>query len=368
MLAPDALLREQYRITYVLDQQSEAIIYRAFDSEADRRVLICALPQADGYALGNVAMCATQVVAAQGPHLLALENHFAHDGAYYLVCADPEGQDLERVARGRGSPLPESEVLALVEQLLATLEALHNHTPPLRLTSLTPTDLWVDAAQTLWLTPFALVRTSRHEQASYHAPELNSNNAEASVVSDVYASGAVCYQLLTGWAPPSAAQRAAGVPLNPPRILNAHISTLVEQVVLRALAWEPAQRYAQIAALRQALITVQQLDPPTDGESDTPALAAVAHTSATPATDAPGTDAPAAAAVPLGPPPPAPPPVPRPPSWSVPPPISPPASTTAATTGFQLSNGCLIGIVILLFLIAIVVTLLALWVGLMIVR
>lgn len=358
MLAPDALLREQYRITYVVDQQPDAIIYRAFDCQAERRVLICALAQADGYALGNVALLATQVVAARAPCLLALENHFAHEEAYYLVCSDPEGHDLERVARGRGSPLPETEVLALVEQLLATLEALHQHHPPLLLVSLWPTDLWVDSEQNLLLTPFALVRANWHEQAAYQAPELNGNGAEATEFSAVYASGAVCYQLLTGWAPPAAAQRDAGVPLNPPRVLNAHISVLVEQVVLRALAWAPEQRYAQLAAMRQALTTLRQLDPPhgnDDIESDSPALASV-----TPDSDA----------VPLGPPPPAPPPVPGQPSWTVPQPISTPASTPASATGatgFSLSNGCLAGIVVMLIIIAIVVSLAALWVGLMIV-
>ncbi|RRR68390.1 MAG: serine/threonine protein kinase, partial [Candidatus Viridilinea halotolerans] len=260
MLAPDTLLRERYRITYVVDQQPDGLVYRAFDSETTRRVLLCALSQPAAFALGDVGVLATQVVAARGPRLLALDNHFAHEDCYYLVCGDPEGHDLERVARGRGSPLPEAEVLGLVAQLCATVAQLHQHAPPLLLGDLRPSDLWSDDEQRLWLTPFALVRRSRLAGSPYCAPELTTAEDEPTPASDVYALGALCYQLLTGWAPPAAEQRAVGVPLNPPRTLNAHISALVERVVLRSLAPEPSQRYPQVHALHAALTSPQHSD------------------------------------------------------------------------------------------------------------
>ncbi|NWF82055.1 MAG: serine/threonine protein kinase, partial [Chloroflexi bacterium] len=257
MLAPDSLLNNRYRITYVVEERPDCVIYRAIDSEGSLRVLVAEMVQPAESALADVRLLAEQIAGVSSPGLLGLRDHFAHGLTLYLIAEDPGGQDLERVARDRGGPLPESEVLNQVDRLLGALDVLHSRTPPLLLGDLRPTDLWSSLDGGLFLTPFPLVRPLGVEPSPYRAPELTDARMEPTTSSDLYAVGAVLYHLLTGWAPPTSAQRQAGTPLNAPRTLNARVSTLAEQLVLRALELKPANRYQQAREMRSALDTVR---------------------------------------------------------------------------------------------------------------
>src|SRR5262249_59423286 len=76
---------------------------------------------------------------------------------------------------------------------------------------------------------------------------------------DVYALGAILYQLLTGWPPFHGASAVATLrqvldeePL-PPARLRAQVSPDLEGICLRCLRKDPGQRYASAAALAQDL-------------------------------------------------------------------------------------------------------------------
>lgn len=257
MLSPDSMLREHYRITYVVDERPDCVIYRAIDLRDSLRVLIAELSQPNEAAIGDVAALAAQIVDVRTPGLLTLRDHFAQGTTYYLVSEDAGGQDLDRVARDRGGPIPEAEVLNYVDRLLGALDMLHSRSPALLLGDLRSTDLWSSPDGGLFLAPFGLARHIGSELSPYRAPELNDASAEPTPSSDLYALGAVLYQLLTGWTPPTAAQRQSGTPLNSPRMLNARVSALAEQLVLRALEVRPGNRYQQAREMRSALETVR---------------------------------------------------------------------------------------------------------------
>jgi len=87
------------------------------------------------------------------------------------------------------------------------------------------------------------------------------------VRSDVYSLGALLYLLCTHFAPAAARrQHTAGIdeyvdqvpvgaslPLIPPRLLNNRLSTALEEILFRALAFDPAERYSSAFALVEAL-------------------------------------------------------------------------------------------------------------------
>lgn len=371
MLAPDSLLNHRYRITYVVEERPDCVIYRAIDSEGSLRVLVAEMVHPGESALADVRLLAEQIAGVSSPGLLGLRDHFAHGLTLYLIAEDPGGQDLERVARDRGGPLPESEVLNQVDRLLDALDVLHSRTPPLLMGDLRPTDLWSSLDGGLFLTPFPLVRPLGAEPSPYRAPELTDASMEPTTSSDLYAVGAVLYQLLTGWAPPTSAQRQAGTPLNSPRTLNARVSTLAEQLVLRALEMKPANRYQQAREMRSALDTVRLMAGRSLGAS-----APIETVQPTPPVATPVTPGLAGGAEPssvYGPPPAAPPP-----GWPGAPPVGvagppvgaapagwqeAPAGAAPARSAPRISNGCLIAAVALLAVVALAICVAGAWLG-----
>jgi WD40 repeat protein/serine/threonine protein kinase len=354
MLAIDSLLNEHYRITVALAAYPDAALYRAIDQRFSLRVLISALPQPDRTALEDVLRLARELAQIQMPGFLALRDYFVIDQVCYLVADDPGGTDLERFARERGSPLPESETLAIVERLLLVIERLHQHQPPLLLGDLRTCDLWSSPEGSLNLAPFACARHIGTEVTPYRAPELYDHSVEPSQVSDIYAIGAVLYHLLTGWPPTPAHQRQAGVPLNAPRALNPQVSMLAEQLTLRALELKPANRYQRVSEMRSALETVRLMAGRPMGAT-APIEKPAAPVMATPTPPAPApTYATATSVATL---PPAPPPTPVAPSVG--------SAPVAAPSRPLISTSCLLAIVAGLAVIALgVCVLLAILIGL----
>lgn len=287
MLTPDTRFQDRYRILYVADSQPECTIYRATDEQAapavapqgaanqaphgspGRQVLLAELPQEDEAAIRSTQMLAAATARLHAAGLLDLYNHFAAgQGCYYMAVADPGGQDLERAVgdegtrallqgRATGAPLT-----AQADRLLDVLAVLHSQTPPLLLGDLHAVDLWATPDGGLVLAPFALLRPIAAGNSPYRAPELEHPQNPPTPASDLYAVGAVLYHILTGWAPPTAALRRTGIPLNAPRLLNRRIPALLEEVLLRAMELQPADRYQTVAELRQALALVRILHDP----------------------------------------------------------------------------------------------------------
>jgi serine/threonine protein kinase len=100
--------------------------------------------------------------------------------------------------------------------------------------------------------------------AEYVAPEqLRRRRGRTSV--DIYALGAMLYEMLTGHAPFEgddpfvlASAREIGDP-KAPRTLNPSISVQVEEIVLRALRRDPAERYLSAAELKADLDHPEQV-------------------------------------------------------------------------------------------------------------
>jgi WD40 repeat protein len=297
MLSPDATLRGRYRITYVIDERPGGQVYRARDEQTGQLVLLGALPAPDNRAREGTALLARQLGSVAHPALLPLTDSFAEGPAFYAVCPDPGGQDLERFLRAQGGPLAEAEVLGQARGLIDLLERLHDQRPPLLLGELWVSDLWVAEGGAWRLPPFPLLRPISTAPSPYRAPELAHPDAEPDRATDTYAVCALLYHALTGAHPPTAEQRLAGAPLTGPRSLNPALSALLEQALLRGLEQRPPNRYQSARELRLALETVQMMGGRSLGLG--PDVVPAAAPTPQPAADGP------AAAAPDVPPPPA---------------------------------------------------------------
>lgn len=141
MSSGEQVIRDRYRVIYAIDERPGVKIYRCRDDQSGELMLAAAFV-APEEALGNLETLARQIAAVKHETLLPLHDHFAEGAHYYMVCADPGGQDLERAIRARGGPLPEPDVLTQATRLLLLLEHLHRQRPPLFLGDLAVVDVW----------------------------------------------------------------------------------------------------------------------------------------------------------------------------------------------------------------------------------
>lgn len=107
----------------------------------------------------------------------------------------------------------------------------------------------------------------------YMSPEQASGVSEPDARSDVYSVGAVAYFMLTG-RPPFMADKPLQVmlahinePVVLPSRLRGDLPADLEQVILRALAKDPAERYQDAVAMRDALLACRSAGQWTRGEA-----------------------------------------------------------------------------------------------------
>jgi serine/threonine protein kinase len=168
---------------------------------------------------------------------------------------------------GNGRHLPEAEALRIASRLCEAVDYLHGQ--QIVHYDLKPGNVMLGedgslrvidfgVAHLLVRGRFAFGQALPMATADYAAPEqIRRRRGQRSV--DIYALGAILYEMLTGHPPFEgddpfvvASARQIGDP-KAPRALNPAISLETEEIVLRALRRDPTERYASAAELKADL-------------------------------------------------------------------------------------------------------------------
>lgn len=201
------------------------------------------------------------------PNIVRVIDEGPHEAGYYIVMEYLHGETLSEYVR-RNGPLSSDEVVELGAALASALEAVHGHGLVHRDVKASNTILVHSNAplrDRVRLIDFGTVYSGRTltEDASlvgtlaYLAPEIFQGGV-ASVASDIYALGVTLYLLATGHLPFGGASRVETVEA----ILQSRLpaptigAPLLEALIVRAVAKDPAARFSTARELKDALAAI----------------------------------------------------------------------------------------------------------------
>src|SRR5437764_6145095 len=267
----EQLLNGRYRLLRPLGTGGMASVYLAEDLRLGRRVAVKVLHPQFASDPSFVARFAYEARIAAGlahPHIVQVYD-VGHDGdRHYIVMEFVEGETLKDLITRQGA-LPVARALAIIDGVLAALELAHAHNlihrdikaQNILLTSggdVKVTDFGIARAFSGTAMPTLTLADMVLGTVHYFAPE-QAQGRPAVPQSDVYAAGIVLYEMLTGTLPfdaenplAVAMQQINQVPTRPTR-LNPAIPPSVEAIVLKALAKNPAERFAGAAEMQAAV-------------------------------------------------------------------------------------------------------------------
>ncbi len=254
-------LADRYRVERELGSGGMAVVYLAEDLKHRRKVAVKVLRPEIADLIGPDRFLREIEIAArlQHPHILPLYDSGSAGDILYYVMPYVEGESLsERLAR-EGS-LTQDEALQIACEVASALD--HAHRQGIVHRDVKPENIMVSAtgghamvadfgiarAVSAAGTP-GITRTGFVVGTPGYMPPEQLGGKEVSAATDVYAAAMVLYQSLTGraWPVLQATHEANW----------SEVSRGVRQVLEKALAWEPSDRWLDGAAFRRALLRAQ---------------------------------------------------------------------------------------------------------------
>lgn len=237
-------------------------VYKARQKSLDRLVALKVLSPAvgrDPAFAERFSREAKALAKLSHPRIVAIYDSGEAGGLYYLMMeyvegAEGEGTNLRQFMQ-QHRPTPQ-QAIAIVGQICDGLQYAHDSGVIHR--DIKPENILLDKNMHVKITDFGLVRLLGDERADllltepgttmgtayYMAPEQLIRPEEVDHRADIYSTGVVLYQLLTGELP-------VGHFAAPSQ--KAQVARHLDNVVLKALATDPQSRYQQAQEMRAAL-------------------------------------------------------------------------------------------------------------------
>jgi serine/threonine-protein kinase len=268
---PGSLLGDRFLLMEEIGRGGMATIFKAQDVCDERRAVAVKVPLPI-FSSGVGAWSLFQQEEEIGrqldhPFVLKFLPLPADRRRAYVVTEYVPGQSLAAYLRAK-RPLPEAEALAIASQICAAIE--HVHARGIVHYDVKPDNVILCPDGTIRLIDFGLAHravASRWTLAGRPPPIASASHVAPEQIkrlrgrksADIYAVGAILYEMLTGAVPfPGddpfvvASVRTLGDP-PAPRRLNPDVSPQAEEIALRALRRDPTERYAAAAAMKADL-------------------------------------------------------------------------------------------------------------------
>ncbi len=268
------VLDGRYQIERLLGDGGMARVYLGRDLRLNRPVAI-KIPHphlmTDPDFLARFRHEAHAAAMVSHPNLVDVYDVGQDGNLHYIVMEYVAGPTLKQLIN-REAPFDIARAVRIGEQIARGLHAAHR--AGLIHRDIKPQNIIISDDGQARITDFGVAKshlsTAMTETGitlgtvDYIAPEQAQGRA-ATPQSDIYALGVVLYEMLTGRlpftgdTPVAVAMKHISEPPVPPRRWNPHLPASLEQIILRALAKDPAQRYQSALELAEALRAYDRL-------------------------------------------------------------------------------------------------------------
>lgn len=262
-------LNDRYQLTERVGIGGMAEVYRAQDTVLDRIVAVkVMLPQyaADQTFQQRFRQEAASAAKLQSPYIVSIYDWGldADDETYYIVMEFLKGTDLKTAIKERGA-INQRKAAEIGSQVAQALQVAHDGGIIHR--DIKPQNIMIQPDGNIKVMDFGIARAGDAGlsqtatvlgTAHYISPE-QAQGKDLTGLSDVYSLGIVLYEATTGRLPfegtdsVSVAVKQVNEMPAAPRSINPDIDPVLEAIIMKAIAKDPAQRFASAQDMRQAL-------------------------------------------------------------------------------------------------------------------
>ena len=270
MIAKGQKINDRYEIEKLIGEGGMANVYLARDTILDRRVAVKVLRgdlSGDEKFVRRFQREALSASSLSHPNIVEIYDVGEDEGNFYIVMEFIEGKTLKQLIKRRGV-LTISETIDIMLQLLDALKSAHDSYIIHR--DIKPQNIMIKDSGLVKITDFGiavalnsteLTQTNSVMGSVHYLPPEQASGKGSTIRSDIYSLGILMFEMLTGKVPfngDSAVEIALKhmkEPLPSVREINPVVPQSVENIILKAAAKNPKNRYHDVRQMAEDIKT-----------------------------------------------------------------------------------------------------------------
>ena len=270
MITKGQKINDRYEIIRSIGEGGMANVYLGYDTILDRNVAIKVLRgdlANDEKFVRRFQREALSASSLAHPNIVEMYDVGEDDGTYYIVMEYVDGKTLKQLLKKRGT-LTLSEAIDIMSQL--TDGMAHAHDSYIIHRDLKPQNIMIKDDGQIKITDFGIAMALNSTQLTqtnsvmgsvHYLPPEQASGKGCTIKSDIYSMGIIFYELLTGSLPfrgdnaVEIALKHMREPLPSLREENPSIPQSVENIIRRATAKNPKNRYENARSMHEDLLT-----------------------------------------------------------------------------------------------------------------
>ena len=261
MIVKGQKINDRYQVIRSIGEGGMANVYLAYDTILDRNVAVKVLRgdlATDEKFVRRFQREAMSASALSHPNIVEMYDVGEDDGNYFIVMEYIDGKTLKNLIKKRGA-LTVAEVVDIMLQLTSAISCAHDSYIIHR--DIKPQNVMILDDGRVKITDFGIAIASNASELTqtnsvmgsvHYLPPEQANGAGATAKSDIYSLGILMFELLTGKLP-FKGENAVEIALKQMKeqipsvcAINSEIPQSIENVILKACAKNPKNRYDNV--------------------------------------------------------------------------------------------------------------------------